>query len=113
MKFGNAMAMTLTETLLTGFFAVASTTLPALVVYVRAKSAAENERLKKKLVTALSDLRFYQALEDEFNSEWKNVTNESGKLVFRKSVTLNHGIALSGKLPPSRVAQYLSEFDGQ
>jgi len=58
-------------------------------------------------------LASYQALEDEFNSEWKNVTNESGKLAFRKSVTLNHGIALSGKLPPSRVAHYLSEFDGQ
>ena len=102
--------MTFNETLLTGVFAVASTTLPAVIVYVRAKSSAENERLRKKLVTALSDLRFYQALENEFNAEWTAVANEHGKPIFRKTVTLNHGLTLSGKLPPSRVAQYLSEF---
>lgn len=102
--------MTISDVWITGIFATASTTIPALIVYVRAKAKAENERLRKKLVDALSDLHFYQTLEDEFCREWKDVTQESAKSTFRKLVTIEHGLVLTGKLPPSRVARYLAEF---
>lgn len=89
--------------------AVSSGVAVVLAAAIQALCAYRTKRLKedldtanRRLLVAMNDMEFLLAVEAEFDEQWSNTWNESGKVMVRKVVKAN-GLEWSGRYTQSGI----------
>ncbi|HGY5997949.1 TPA: hypothetical protein ACNV5A_004603 [Aeromonas hydrophila] len=85
-----------------GVAVVLAAAIPALFAYRTKRLKEDLEAANRQLLVAMSDLEFMLAVEAEFNEQWSNTWNESGKVMVRKVVKAT-GLVWSGRFTKSGI----------
>lgn len=85
-----------------GVAVVLAAALPALFAYRNKRLKEDLETANRRLLVAMNDMEFLLAVEAEFDEQWSNTWNESGKVMVRKVVKAN-GLEWSGRFTQSGI----------
>ncbi|RDE60949.1 hypothetical protein [Aeromonas veronii] len=85
-----------------GVAVVLAAAIPALFAYRTKRLKEDLEAANRRLQVAMNDLEFLLAVEAEFDEQWSNTWNESGKVMVRKAVKAT-GLEWSGRYTHSGI----------